>query len=764
VRHLETARKNLLAYAPSRAWLAAVVALLASCHAAGPSGAALEDAPDTVLDAESDVADGAVAGDGVADAPVGDAVDTTPVTVITISTTLALGPGKLHVRLIDYNTPVCDATPGDFLIFTGEVSLPTQVTVAVPPGTWMPVAGWLDANGKLLDSSMNGDISDVLTVSTGHFAPSNLAITINTPADKGVCSAPPPNPFFTAASDYIVPFSDLGVSHLLEGIVWNGQWWMAANVEGIGHVGLGNGGKTVSGWSSVLLGDCRHLCRADTRLFCSERGPSLKWMDIDPATNNATKQGAIALDPTVHAEGIQTANGELYAALHEAGIALVPVDGATPAVQYAKGLVADAWQIAVLADGKVVVADGAAGLKVLAPLQNGKTTLLSQLALPGLSAHVALGGNTLAVGALGGGLHLVNVDTAGQLTLLGTLPAGPWPIAGVDIQGDNAFLAAGRAVLAVPIPKQPIGLLGAMSAAVTTAYMSLDVHAAGAYAYTAEYAYVRALQLDPTPPVPGPIAVQEEAAFGKSMLVGQQVAFQSWLWNPGSAPLQVKKVVVVDGTDTPLPPLQFQVQVAPQIAPGGSVKLSVAVNKSQMGPQQWKLYVETNDPARPWLESKLTESPLVRTGDVLPALAFKDKDGQLQSVQKLAGGKPLLLVLSAETCPVSFERLAAVATHVQPWLAAGKVAVVAINPTDDPQMQEVAGYKMPFPELFAVLTSPLVGGSSEVADSTLALPGQGPIPPLPLLYLVDAKGVINYARLGYEPVGLQEALTALLGP
>ena len=213
----------------------------------------------------------------------------------------------------------------------------------------------------------------------------------------------------------------------------------------------------------------------------------------------------------------------------------------------------------------------------------------------------------------------------------------------------------------------------------------------------------------------------------------------------------------------PLPPSAYQVQMAPQIAPGGAVKFSVAVTKTQMGPQQWRLYVETNDPGRPWLETKIVESPLVRTGDALPKLQFEDKDGAPQSVQKLAGGKPLLLVLSAETCPVSFERLAALATHVQPWLSAGKIAVVDINPTDDPTMQEVAGYKMPFPELFAALTSPVVGGSSEVADSTLALPGQGPIPPLPLVYLVDTKGQITYARLGYEPAGLQEALLSLVG-
>ena len=768
---------------PAVSRIAFLAAVTLACHGAPGAAANTDDAataadtltldgavevqsgiPDVAADAVTDAGAGGVdglAGDG--DASVADAAAVTPVTTITVATTLALGPGLLHVRLIDYSTPVCSPTPGDVVVWNAAVDLPTQVTIAIPPGVWLPSAGWLGADGKILASSQIGDTSGLLTVLPGQYAPKNITVSINTPPDKGVCAAPPPNTFLSAASAFMVPFSNLGVSHLLEGLAWNGQWWMAANVEGIGRVSLPTNGKGVEGWTQVPLGDCRHLTRDNTRFFCSERGPSLKWMDIDPASNQMTQEGAIALSKDVHAEGMEAVNGQLYVALHEAGIALTPTDASAPVVTYAKGLVVDAWHVAALADGKVVVADGMAGVKVLAPLQKGQTSVLSQLALPGLCAHLAVSGSTVAIGALGGGLHLVKVDAAGKLALLGTLPAGPWPVAGVDIQGDKAYLAAGRALLAVPIPAAPLSPLGAVSATLTESFMSLDVRAFGDLAFTAEYAYVRALKLAPTPPAAGPIIVHEQEAWGKLTSVGQKVAFEVWLWNPGAKPLQLKQLNVSELDATVLPATGYDPIAPQQVAPGASVRVVVNVTKTKMGPQQWLLNIETDDPARLWAVTKLTESPLVRVGDPLPPLSYADETGKLQSVQSLAAGKPLLLIISAETCPVSFERLAAVAAHAQPWLNAGKIAAVAINSTDAPTMKEIGGFKMAFPELFATLTSPLVGGWSEVADSILQVPGQGPIPPLPLVYVVDAKGAVVYANLGYAPAGLQAALELVGG-
>ncbi len=763
--------------------------LVVGCAAAPPTGSAPQtdtatalqmavdtksaaDAPDTTADTgplDAELADGfdAAPPDATSDAEataVSDAADTTPTTTFSITTPLNFGPGLLHVRLIDYSTPVNEPTPSDVILFNAPSPLPAKVTAIVPPGIWLPTAAWFGLDGQLIASSLNGTASGVITVTPGQAAPKSIAIAINTPVDKTMCITPPINPFFSAAGAYIVPFTDLGVSHLLEGLAWNGKWWMAANVEGIGSVNLASAGKNIDAWAPSKIGDCRHIARENARLFCSERGPAIRWMDVDPATNQMVQQGAIQLAPTAHAEGIATSAGQLYIALHAAGIAQVAVQSPGIPVLYAQGLVADAWAIAVLPDGKVIVADGPAGLKVLAPLQNGKTTVLSQLALPGLSAHLAVSGQTVAVGALGGGLHLVTVNAAGKLTLLGTLPAGPWPAVGVDVKDGMAYVAAGRALLAVPVPAAPVGQLSAVSATLTDSYTSLDVRAEGNLAYTAEYAYIRALMLDPTPPVAGPVAIHEAETWTKSGAVGSKVKFEAWLWNAGATPLEVAEIMVTDMNTAAIPPGNAEVPKPLKIAPGASAKLSVSILKTQPGPQQWLLNFASNDPARPWASTKLTESPLVGNGDVLPKLAYQDKDAKLVSVNDLAAGKPLLLIVASENCPVAYERLAAIAAQAQPWLSTGKIVAVNINPTDDPKTKEVGGFKLPFPELYAPLTSATVGDWSEIADSLLALPGKGPIPPLPLVFVANAQGVFIYSHLGYAPAALNDALMAVGGP
>ncbi len=736
--------------------------------ATAPAGANAADVAegntgaDVALVADGEAPDAATL-DATVSAPdgvLGDVPGPAPVTTITIKSTATLGPGILHVRLMDYTTPVCEPTPADIVVFNGASALPAEVTVIVGTGVWLPVAAWLDLNGKPTYTSWSGDGNGVLTVLPGQHAPKQLSLTISASNGKPVCTAPAANTFLSASSAYVVPFSDLGVSHLLEGLAWNGSWWMAANVEGIGRVNLPANGKGVDGWTPLHIGDCRHLTRDGTRLYCTERGANLKWLDVDPATNASKGQGDLAIGTGIHAEGLTAANGSLYVTLHEAGVAVLPLPAAGAPIVYAKGLVADAWQVGLLPDGKVVVADGAAGLKVLAPFVNGKTTVLSALPLPGLSAHLAMEGQTVAVGALGGGMHLIDIAATGQATLLGSLPAGPWPVAGVDLHGGMAYLAAGRALLAVPVPQKPVGLLSALTATLTDAFMSLDVHAAGNQAFTAEYAYVRALKLDPAPPPPGALAVYEQQTWAKVGKVGTPITFDVWVWNPGQAPLELTKQSVTEVDGLPVPST-FAVPGPLSVAPGQSVKLTVQVTKSSPAPQQWRFNAATNDPARAWLATVLTETPLLAHGDAMPALALPDKTGKIQDVGSFAGGKPMVVFVSSETCPVAMERGAAIAAHIQPWLKSGKLAAVTINPTDLPDMKEVGTFKFPFVELFPVLTKQLQGGWSDIADSLLAQPGMGPIPPLPLVYVVDANGKIVYAHLGYAPAALQDAIESV---
>lgn len=722
------------------------------------------DAADVALDVTTDAAAADVAAD--ASDAAGSAQPT--VTTIAVSTNVKLGPGHLVVILVNFTVPTCEPTPLDVKVFEGDVTLPAEVTALVPPGKWLPAAGWMTSAGTPQATSIDGNFSGVLTVGPGQSGPPKVEVTINTPAGSGTCEVKPDLTLLATQIAYIVPFSNVGVAHLLEGLAWNGHWWMAANVEGIGRVKLGDAGKSIADWKALPLADCRHLARLDNRLFCSDRGNHVAWMDIDPQTNDSTKTGTIELPAGTHAEGLTVGGTTLYVALHDAGVATVPLQPLGFATVHAFTAVKDAWHVAALDDQSVVVANGADGVVLLSPLKAGSMTVQATLPLPGLSAHLATHAQTVAVGALGGGLHLLSVKSPGDLTLLGTLPAGISPIVGVDIQDDLVYAAAGRALLAVPIPLQSSPLLHAVAAELTDKFTSLDVHAMGPTAVTAEYALVRQLLLNPpTASPPGPLCVGEQETWTGIVTVGQTATFTARIWNPGKLPLHLTNFQVKANpyAEVPSPGPVTYAPIADQtVQPGQTLAFPVLVTKKQAGQLNLVLGAFTDDPKHPVLQLGLSESPLALPGTPLPPLVYHDKNQLPHDVGKELAGSPGIVIVFAETCPVAFERMGALLQEIGPAVKAGQLKAVAINPWDTPEFKEIGGIKLPFPELFTPLTTKDNAAWSEVADGSLSLPGKGPIPPLPLVFLLDKAGKIVYANLGYAPVPFQDALQALLKP
>lgn len=762
-------------------WLALAVALapLAACGKAAPAPVApdvVADAglPPDVLDAAATAGDGAGSGGSTGNAETAaaktDAAKTdagpTP-TTFTISSPLALGAGLLHVRLVDFSMPTATPSAADEVLFEGNVALPYTFSAIIPVGTWLPAAGWKNAAGQFEASSFDCDVSGALTVGSGQSGPPTVAIAINTPAAAPPCTLSVAQGFLSEQSHFIVPFPDLGESHLLEGMVWNGAWWMAANGEGLGRVALPTPGKTVSDWQPFAIGDCRHLARFGNRLYCSERTEHLAWMDVDPATNKPTQTGAIMLPPGLHGEGMVVRGDRLFVAAHHAGLVEIPLAPLGQPLVHALPEMRDAWHVIALADGTLAVADGGFGVEFVA-VAGGKIQLLGALALPGLPAHLATAGTTLAVGALGGGLHLVDVAQPKAPLLLGTLPAGPWPLVGVDLKDDVCYAAFVRGVLAVPVPKTPQGLLAALAVSTSDSFMALDVRAVDGVAVTADYALVRVLELGGAKPQPGPRAIAEHRVWANLMGVGESAQFIAHVWNPGSATLHLSNIAVKPAQpgklDQPGPgSVAFTAPAALEIAPGQTAALAVTVKKQEAGVLSAILQLKTDDPSRASVGVLLRESPDLKLGQPLPALNYKDANNSLQSAGALLAGKPGLLLVAAEGCPVAFERLGAIVTEYAQDIAAGKLHAVLINPWETPGGKEAGGIKVAFPHLFSPLTTADGAAWSEVADQILALPHDDLIPPLPLVFVVDKAGAVTYAHLGYAPVPLKAAISALLG-
>jgi hypothetical protein len=750
-----------------RRWLV-ILALAAACTkapTASPDVVAGEDGADGAADAAEPGADGAADGDASADVAAPGHVTTF---TITVAAGLALPPGRLHVRLVNYIVPVGQPTPYDDVIFDGTVDLPTTVTAVVPSGTWWPIVGWLDSGDKPLATNFSCDKSSVFTVSASQPAPDQIQLTLNSLGNPPSCPSQPPPAFLGEVSSYIVPFTDTGVTHLLEGVAYNGLWWIASNADGFGRVDLPGNGKQVSNWQSLGQGMCRHIARRENRLFCSQRDPSIVWVDLDPVSNAVTGKGELALPAGVHAEGILVEGDTLYATLHSQGLVAVPLNPPGPPVLLQAPGLNDAWHVAALGGGNLVVANGSAGIAIVKP-QNGKLTVLATLPLPGLSAHVAVQGTTIAVGALGGGLHLIDAADPTKPVLLGTLPAGPWPIVGVDLQDGMAYAAAARGVMAVPVPKQPVAQLAAIAFTPTDLFMTLDARVVGDVLLTAEYGLVRALTVKGTQPPSGlPMAIAEAQTWAPVVAVGANAQYTVYVWNPGAAPLHLSHLNVhqtpPNAQSTALgPPLPFTAPDTVTIAPGQTVAIALTVQKLAIGVQDAVLRLQSDDPYKPFLSVHLTESPLLNLGKPLPALSYQDAKGKLTDAVAQLAGKPGLLIVTAASCPVALERTGALLQEFGALIAGGKLNALLLNPWDKPGVVEMGTVPIPFTELFSALTSNDDTQHSAVSDELLALPGLGPVPPLPHLFVLDAKGNVTYAHLGFAPVPLRDAVKLVLG-
>jgi hypothetical protein len=154
---------------------------------------------------------------------------------------------------------------------------------------------------------------------------------------------------------------------------------------------------------------------------------------------------------------------------------------------------------------------------------------------------------------------------------------------------------------------------------------------------------------------------------------------------------------------------------------------------------------------------EFNEVTQLRPGEPLPPLKYANALGQLVDVQGWTAGKPSLVLIAAQSCPAAFRAMVQAGVDLAPEIAAGKIAVVALNPWDKPDRPEVSLVPLPYPVLFSGLTTTDSHDWSELVQGSLGQPGMYG-PPMPIVYVLDKAGVIVRAQWGYDKTEVRDSL------
>lgn len=640
--------------------------------------------------------------------------------------------------------------------------LPAAVWIELPAGPWLIIAMVLQPGQKMPVAGGMTCGSAGPAMLQGGGAPQLAKVDLLDAATMGGGKSPckPPAPmappaFMTQQSFIPTPPTAYGGAHFMNALVYGDRMWVAGSQDGYVSFDFPGGMPITTGlanWTVHGGPSCNRLTRVENILFCSSRSGYLQILELNAAQDKLQMQQKWFANNGMVTEGMALQQGSLYLALHKGGITAIQ-----PTAPYQKlevtsppGLT-EAWDVAALGKDWLVVANGGLGLSVLqvgggkklAPVQVG------QLPLPGVSAYLAVEGLLVAVGAMGGGLHLVDVSPAGQPKLRATL-ASPTNIYGVALAGAQVFAAAGQTILAADVPGladpgpwRARGSLGAMHFA-----LDVDPHASGLL--VAEFQSVRRLELNLQAGLQGPVMVAPTHLAAGVAPVGGKLVLTVPVHNAGSEPLHIDSMEWFETKGFTVAP--FKVQGPWTIPPGGSADLTLTPPKLIKGVLDHQLILYSDDINQPQHFIMQLESAWLQPGDTLPAMpTYQDAGGFEYKIPQYFKGKVGVLLIGAQSCPVAFQALAAASRDLAPWLKNGTVAALGINPWDDPKTPEAAAFNTSFPLVYSGLTTSDGHDWSAVLDVDLGQPVMFG-PPMPIVYVVGKDGKLVVAQWGYDSV------------
>ena len=649
-------------------------------------------------------------------------------------------------------------SPDTLDLFGGPLpALPLQLQAELPAGDWMPFAMVLGNAGPAAAALSCGSAgTKIIHVSPEQVAAGALLPTVqlqlnavvgnfDTQKICGIAIAP----VLTQLSWTATPPTQWGGAHLLQGSSQGDKLWVAGSQDGLVSFDLPPPPAPLpaklAGWTVHGGAFCNRLLQHAGRVYCSSRANYLQVFTLDLAQPVQTPTKVTLQAPS---EGLTVRGDTLWVASHSGG--LVPRQATPPYGPVAAKMTStlqDAWDVVPVGPDALVVADGRFGLKVLQVDLAGQWTQTAALALPGTCIAVQLAGTTALVSALGGGLHAVDVSVPSVPKLLATLQY-PGVAVGAALLPEGLVLAGGHHVLATAWPPPPNVPWMPRKLLPTLGYALDAVPGPPGQVRTAEFLGVRQWQWGVLPNAKVPLLWTVPTVTSKVSKIGDKLVVQVPIANLGGQPLHVGPIVVNEN-----PGAQPVITIVPGqwvVQPGQTLQLAVPLTKTVKGATAHQIHLYSDDPDGQTPVSWLETTWLV-AGDKLPPLVYSEATGKMVSVTEHFAGKVGVLMVGAQSCPVAALALAALSADVQAQLATGKVAALGINPWDKPALTpEVAAIATTFPMLYAPMTTSDGHDASEVLDQLLGQPAVTG-PPMPIVYVVDKKGVIVLAKWGYDP-------------
>ena len=162
----------------------------------------------------------------------------------------------------------------------------------------------------------------------------------------------------------------------------------------------------------------------------------------DPASVDMVQIEPALQEEGVSYEGIDYANGHLFGAIHEGGIAVWDFDGATFTRIGENTEFDNAWDIVVHESGSfAVVADGLAGLVTVDVSDPTSPQVLGRVSTGGAAEVLVLNGDIAYVASGAAGLVIVDVGDPSSPVVLSTTST-PGTAVGIDYSDNKVFLAA----------------------------------------------------------------------------------------------------------------------------------------------------------------------------------------------------------------------------------------------------------------------------------------------------------------------------------
>ena len=508
---------------------------------------------------------------------------------------------------------------------------------------------------------------------------------------------------------------------------------------------------------------CVHLAWDGDTVYTTHRGnirnPAFltAW---DITNGERPVQLPVLQEPGVSYEGVDTAGGLVFAALHEKGLGIYQPDERRALTRIASvtGLT-NAW--GVRARGATAfVADGVDGLVTVDVSNPRAPRVLGRVATGGQARDIALDGNIAYVAAGSAGLVVVDVSNLADPVVVGTA-AMPGTALRLDVSGGRVHVAAWNdaRVYDVADPKAPrfvgaVRLTRALNVPEDdrpeATSRILGIAARDRDVFIGNWHQLYSYRLYPDRIAPA-LRLPEAAGlldFGPVADGGSRTLTLP-ITNQGTAPLSIFNAGIAGSGFSVSPRTGL-------IAPGATLWLAITYRATGSSRQEGYLRIHSDDPATPLRTAFLVgNQPGLGVNMPLPETTGVLLDGTTWSSSQ-AAGTVLLLNFFATFCPVCGGELPDVEARFWRKYRGRGLEVVSLNAHDGmDRIGEVDQYVN-----HLRLTFPLgLEQSTTYRRLTQNFAGTNPFP---VDVIVGKDGRIAYVAREYDPDAMTEIIERLL--